>query len=399
MKRQIVLGMLILVLTVNAGCWNRRELNEIAIGVAMGFDKSGDKYRITSQVVDPGEVAAKEGGTGHTPVITYHATADTLFEALRKMTTMSPRKIYSSHVRMVVIGEELARDGIERFLDFLTRDHELRADYFFVVAKGTTAENVLKTFTSLDKIPANELFDSLKTSEKAWAPTSSVTLHDLISDLVSKGKHPVLTGLKVKGSQKTGESKENVERIDTPTRLQYSGLGVFKKDKLIGWLNEEESKGYNYVMGNVRSTVGDVRCPQGGKVVMEIIRSKVDRKGKVTNGKPEVDVDIRLEANVGEVECRNLDLTQTSTINELEEKSEQIIKEFIEKTIKKAQKKYKADIFGFGEAIRRADPHFWRTVEKTWDQEFVELPVNIKIDHKIRRTGTVGQSFLKALEE
>ncbi len=391
--------MLILVLTVNAGCWNRRELNEIAIGVAMGFDKSGDKYRITSQVVDPGEVAAKEGGTGHTPVITYHATADTLFEALRKMTTMSPRKIYSSHVRMVVIGEELARDGIERFLDFLTRDHELRADYFFVVAKGTTAENVLKTFTSLDKIPANELFDSLKTSEKAWAPTSSVTLHDLISDLVSKGKHPVLTGLKVKGSQKTGESKENVERIDTPTRLQYSGLGVFKKDKLIGWLNEEESKGYNYVMGNVRSTVGDVRCPQGGKVVMEIIRSKVDRKGKVTNGKPEVDVDIRLEANVGEVECRNLDLTQTSTINELEEKSEQIIKEFIEKTIKKAQKKYKADIFGFGEAIRRADPHFWRTVEKTWDQEFVELPVNIKIDHKIRRTGTVGQSFLKALEE
>ena len=386
MKRKfIMLGILILVLTVNTGCWSRRELNELAIEVAMGFDKSGDKYRITSQVVDPGEVAAKEGGTGRTPVITYQATADTPFEARRKMTTMSPRKIYSAHIRMVVIGEELARDGIRNFLDFLSRDHEHRADFFIVVAKGTSAENVLKILTPLEKIPANELFDSLKTSERAWAPTSGVTLHDLISDLVSKGKHPVLTGLKVKGSQEIGESKENIEEMDTPTQLQYTGLGVFKKDKLVGWLNEAESKGYNYIMDNVKSTVGHIRCPKGGKAVLEVIRSKADMKGKVKNGKPEADVEIRIEANVGEVECKNLDLTQTNTIYEMEARSAEKIKEFAEKTIKKAQKKYKADIFGFGEAIRRADPKFWKQIEKNWDQEFPDLPVNVKVDFKIRR--------------
>ncbi|KRE54454.1 Ger(x)C family spore germination protein [Paenibacillus sp. Soil522] len=400
MKRKLfMLGILILVLTVNTGCWNRKELNELAIEVAMGFDKSGDKYRITSQVVDPGEVAAKDGGTGRTPVITYQATADTPFEARRKMTTMSPRKIYSAHIRMVVIGEELARDGIENFLDFLSRDHEHRADFFIVVAKGTSAENVLKILTPQEKIPANELFDSLKTSERAWAPTSGVTLHDLLSDLVSTGKHPVLTGLKVKGSQEIGQSKENVEKIDNPTRLQYIGLGVFKKDKLVGWLNETESKGYNYIMDNVKNTVGVIRCPKGGKAVLEVIRSKAAMKGKVKNGKPEADVEIRIEANVGEVECKNLDLTQTNTIYEMEARAEQKVKEFAEKTIKKAQKKYKADIFGFGEAIRRTDPKFWKTVEKNWDQEFTDLPVNVKVDVKIRRTGTVSQSFLKGLEE
>lgn len=400
MKRKfIMLGILILVLTVNTGCWNRKELNELAIEVAMGFDKSGDKYRITSQVVDPGEVAAKEGGADRAPVMTYQAVADTPFEARRKMTTLSPRKIYSAHIRMVVIGEELARDGIKEFLDFLSRDHEHRADFFIVVAKGTSAANVLKILTPLEKIPANELFDSLKTSQSAWAPTSGVTIHDLISDLVSTGKHPVLTGLKVKGSQEIGESKGNVEEIDTPTRLQYTGLGVFKKDKLVGWLNEEESKGYNYIMDNVKSTVGHIRCPQGGKAVLEVIRSKAVIKGKVKNGKPEADVEIRLEANVGEVECKNLDLTKTSTIYEMEARSEQRIKEFAEKTIKKTQKKYKADIFGFGEAIHRADPKFWKKIEKKWDKEFVDLPVNVKVDFKIRRTGTVSQPFLKVLKE
>lgn len=400
MKRKLfMLGILILVLAVNTGCWSRRELNELAIEVAMGFDKAGDQYRITSQVVDPGEVAAKEGGTGRTPVITYQATADTPFEARRKMTTMSPRKIYSAHIRMVVIGEELARDGIENFLDFLSRNYEHRADFFIVVAKGTSAENVLKILTPLEQIPANELFDSLKTSERAWAPTSGVTIHDLISDLVSKGKHPVLTGLKVKGSQEIGESKENVEKMDTPTQLQYTGLGVFKEDKLIGWLNETESKGYNYIMDNVKSTVGHISCPKGGKAVLEVIRSKANMKGKVKKGKPEVDVEIRLEANVGEVECKDLDLTKTKTINEMEARSAEKIKEFAEKTIKKAQKKYKADIFGFGEAIHRADPKFWKQVEKNWDQEFPNLPVNVKVDFKIRRTGTVGQSFLKEQKE
>lgn len=400
MKRKLfMLGMLILVLTVNTGCWNRRELNDLAIEVAMGIDKSGGQYRITTQVVDPGEVAARKGGTGRTPVTVYQATSGTIFEAQRKMTTMSPRKIYIAHLRMVVIGEELAREGISEFLDFLSRDHEQRPDFFVVVAKGTSAENVLKILTPLEKIPANKLFYSLKTSEKVWAPTSSVTLDVLISDLVSTGKQPVLTGLEIKGDQEAGESTENIEEIAAPAQLQYSGLGVFKKDKLVGWLNEAESKGYNYIMDNVKNTVGVIRCPKGGKAGMEVIRSKAVMKGKVKNGKPEADVEIRIEANVGEIACKNLDLTKTDTIYEMEARSEQRVKEITEKAIKKAQKKYKADIFGFGEAVHRANPKFWKRIEKNWDREFVDLPVNVKVDVKIRRTGTVSQSFLKELKE
>ena len=55
---------------------------------------------------------------------------------------------------------------------------------------------------------------------------------------------------------------------------------------------------------------------------MEVIRSKADMKGKVKNGEPEADVEIRIEANVGEIECKNLDLTQTDTIYEMEARSE-----------------------------------------------------------------------------
>lgn len=392
-RRFIMLGILILFLIVSTGCWNRRELNDLAIEVAMGIDKSGDQYQITSQVVDPGEVAAKEGGGARTPVITYQAKGDNPFEARRKMTTISPRKIYASHIRVVVIGEELAKEGIGDVLDYLSRDHEHRTDFFIIVAKDTSAEKVLKILTPLEKIPANKLYTSLESSEKAWAPTSGVTLDELISDIVSTGKHPVLTGLQVKGEQKIGESRENVEEIGTPAQLQYSGIGVFKNDKLIDWLNEEESKGYNYIIDNVKSTVGHVACPNGGSLVLELMNSQTNVKGKVKNGNPQIDITISIENNVGAVQCQ-IDLMKTKTIAELEKRAEQKVKSIIEQTINQVQEEYQVDIFGFGEAIHRADPKVWKKIEKNWDEEFVNLPVHVKADVKIRRVGTVGQSFL-----
>src|SRR4051794_14201842 len=120
------------------GCWDKRELNELAISVALGIDKVDGQYQVTAQVVQPGEVAAKKGGNGGSaPVTMYQEKGVTTFEAIRKMTTISPRKIYAAHLRIVVFSEELAREGIGEALDLLSRDYELRTDYYLLVAKGT----------------------------------------------------------------------------------------------------------------------------------------------------------------------------------------------------------------------------------------------------------------------
>ena len=127
------------------GCWSRHELNDLAISVGMGFDKKDDQVQVTIQIVNPGEVASRRGGGGMTtPVSTFKATSKTIFEALRKIATQSPRKVYSSHLRILVISEELAREGITPILDGISRNHEMRADFYIVVAKGTTAENSIK---------------------------------------------------------------------------------------------------------------------------------------------------------------------------------------------------------------------------------------------------------------
>ncbi|MDN4106424.1 Ger(x)C family spore germination protein [Paenibacillus polymyxa] len=385
-------------LLVLNGCWSRKELNEMAFTVAMGFDKSDDHYMVSIQVVNPSGAASKKGGGNEAPIVTYSTEGTSVFEALRKTTTKSPRKLYLSHMRVIVISEEVAKEGIGKVLDFLSRDHDMRTDFFIVVTKDATAQEILKTLTLLEKVPANTMFASLESSSKAWAVTGEVTLDNLISDITNEGKEPVLTGIKLYGEKEIAGSKENVERIDKTAFLRYEGLAALKKDKLIGWLNEDESKGYNYIQNKVKSTVGYVSCPDGGSVTMEVIHTKSKVKGKAEKGKPKVEIQLQLEANVGEVQC-SIDLTNEKTIRDLEMRSAEKIKDFMTQAIRKAQKKYKTDIFGFGNAIHRDNPKLWNKIKKDWDEEFVDMDVEVNVNFKIRGLGTISNSFLESIKE
>ncbi len=45
-----------------------------------------------------------------------------------------------AHLRMLVIGEELAKEDIDKHLDFFSRDPEVRTDFYMAVAEGISAE-------------------------------------------------------------------------------------------------------------------------------------------------------------------------------------------------------------------------------------------------------------------
>jgi spore germination protein KC len=397
MKRTLnkfVSGSLILFLL--SGCWDANELNELAIAVAYGIDKVEDEYLVTAQVVNPGEI--EQAGIT-TPVTVYQENAETLLEAFRRMTTIAPRKIYGSHLRVLVIGEQVAKEGIGDVIDLLSRDPEIRNDFYIVVSRNAKAGDTLQVLTSLEDIPANKLYAALETSEKNWAPTLTVTLDQLSAHLMEAGMEPMLTGVEVKGEISTGESKDNVAQIKPQTQLQYHGTAVFRGDKLVGWLNDPESKGVHYAMNRVKSTIVVVPCENGGKTGIELIDTDAELKAKAINHQPSGTIKVQVEGKVSEVECRELDLSKRETISELEEKTEKDIEGKIKEALKVTQQEYESDVFGFGKAMHRSSPAYWKTVEKNWDEQFKNLPVDVTVDVTIRRTGTIVNSPIKKMEE
>ncbi|CAN7237457.1 Ger(x)C family spore germination protein [Paenibacillus sp. LjRoot56] len=394
MKRAVLIILLLMILT---GCWNRKELDQISLATAIGIDKQGDHYNISVQLLNSDEITSSKGVGQRQPVVTLQiSSGSTIFESFRKLTTSSPRKILSSHLRILILGEELAGEGISKVLDILSRDHELRSDFNILLARNATANDILQVLTPLEKIPANKLYSSLISSEKNWGVTTNVDLHQLIYDLVDPGKDPVLSSVHIKGDVTKAKSRENLNSVLPPATLEFKSLGVFHQDQFVGWLTDRESKGYNYALGNLQSTVVALPCQAGGKMSIELISTRSKIKARFVDQQPQAFVNVRVEANIGEVACR-LNLNSTYTIQAIEEQLNEEIKQTILDAVAKA-KSYKSDIFGFGAAIHRANYKQWNLIKDNWDQAFVDLPVQVTVQSRIRRTGSVVESFIEQME-
>ncbi|MGE7771083.1 Ger(x)C family spore germination protein [Viridibacillus arvi] len=381
------------------GCWSKRELNELAIGVALGIDRVDDQYEVTVQIVDPSELSIKQSSS-RTSVVTYTTKGKTIFEAIRKMTLISSRAIYLSHLQIMVIGEGVAKDGIKPTLELLARDHEVRNNFYIVVSSKSTAREVLNILTPLEKIPANKLFSSLEVSQKNWGVTSKMRLDQLINHLSNDIKSAALTTVEIIGDQKIGNEQTNMEIVNTPALLQYSGLSIFKDDKLVGILNEEESKSYNYLRDEIESTIESVSCPKSdGNIATQVINSKTEIKVKSIKDIPEFDVNINVEQNIGEVECQ-IDLTDSNTIKQFNEKESKQIEKRIKSLIEKLQNKYQVDVVGFGEKIYRSHPKEWKKIKGQWEETiFPKAKINVKVNIKTKGLGTLRNSQLYEQKE
>ncbi|MEK3720293.1 Ger(x)C family spore germination protein [Paenibacillus sp. FSL H8-0034] len=385
----LIIGMLIPLL---AGCWDRNELNEISLVVGLGLDKVDDKYKVSVQLVNPSRVAPKAGVSSNaSPVVTFEESGKTLPEALRRMEVQVPRKLYFAHLRMIVLGEELAKSGISKPLDFISRNPQMRTDFFLIIAKNSDASEVLKVFSRMDPIPANNLYTTLEASDKLWAATGKITLDKLIQDLSKPGKSPAMTGVEIIGSKVIGESTLNVEKIAPPALLRYSGMAIFKVDRMVGWIDEDETKALNYVQNTVNQTVGYLSCPgESGRVSVDAVNVRSHMDTRVKNGKPIVDIHVRIEQNISDIEC-DVDITQKPVLDKLKEEGDQKLKKLITNAIHKVQKQYGTDIFGFGELIHQKNPKIWSQY-KDWNEEFKQLEFHVQVDTILRRMGTIVQS-------
>ncbi|TGB04971.1 Ger(x)C family spore germination protein [Halobacillus salinus] len=376
------------------GCWNSKELDELGIAVATGIDKNDDgDYVVVVQVINPSEIAT-DAPTNRPPVSTYSITGKTIFEAFKKLSAKSPRKIYFSQMRLVVLGEKLTQEGIMPTLDFLYRDHEYRASFYVTVARDAPVDKLLSIVTPYEKIPANKIMNSIDNVQLNWGVTKGITIDKLIADIRSPGISPVLAGIYIIGNEDEGNNMSNVENVDAPTKLEIDHLVAFKDDKSVGWLNEEQSQGLNYATGDVKSTIVTHPCDDKGTLTVEILRTTSGIKANTKNSNPSATISIEAEGNVAEVDCE-VDLGAPDAIHKINKEVEKQIEDLVQSTIKVSQEEFESDILGIGGAFHRDEPKYWKSVEGDWDQQYKNVEISVDAKVKVRRKGNSTQPIDK----
>jgi spore germination protein KC len=361
------------------GCWNYRELETLAIVAGFSIDKgeSGSGYRLTFEILDEsgGGGGGESGGQSTVKSVLLQTEGNTIFDAARNAVQKLDKKLYFGDCKAIVVSSSLASEGIAPLMDWINRDSEPRLTSNLFVSKGNTAEEILErkgltnpiTSYALDKMDTN--------NPKYLSKAPFIQLYKINNVLGGEGASLVLPALSVSA---------NPDK-DIP---QIAGTAVFKKDKLLGFLGSEESKYLSFIRDQVKG--GLLVFNNGGgapDITLEI------KKNKTSVSVPEgnsfkIRINVKTEVSLAEM-TSSKDYETESGIGELERTASAYLAESIRQLISKVKNEYGSDIFGFGSAVYRSYPKYWKEIKPKWDDMFRALDVDVSADVKIKDTALI----------
>jgi spore germination protein KC len=397
MNRVLRLFGCLVIVSLLSGCWDQRELNQVSIVTGMAVDKGKTKkFRLTVEVLIPAELSPKKG-VGNTASVVMSLEGNTISELGQKMNIGLTRKLIYSHMRTVVISEKIAREGLLDFFEYMERNREIRNDFNVVIAKKVSAANVLQVTFPVRKVSTLKLHDQLNMAMKEWGSDPKVRLRDIISALTSEGRQPIMEVVSIAGSPRKGKLVENNKTVKPDALVKIINVGVFKGEKLIGYISSEDARNYLWTQGKLQETSLTVPCGKKKFFIIRVFHSSTHIQAKYQKGRPVIDVNLNVESRLDGIQCHQ-DLDNLKTYKSLQQKIDQYIQKDVTKTIQTVQKKYKVDIFGFGEDMMRQDYQEYKKVKGKWDEEFSRAKINVHVKAKLRRSGLRTKSFLSNLK-
>ncbi|NMB10893.1 MAG: Ger(x)C family spore germination protein [Firmicutes bacterium] len=388
----VILGISLLLL---GGCWNRREIETLAFVMAAGIDKAvePDKVQLTVQIARPAALVSTTGGSGALERAFWlvSSTGYTSFDATRNFASQSSRRLFWAHNRWLVIGEEMAREGLQDILDLFVRDGESRRTVKLAVFKGGKASDFLTTELEMERLGSEAYVGIVQNASTGLSTMVDINIHQFLLALAGEGIEPVAICAECINRPPDVDIRGQMERGTISLAPRITGAAVFRGSQLVGWLNKPEARGYNWVAGKAKSSIIVIDRPEDETkyVGIELMRASSKIKPEIVNGKPRVTVTIQAEGTIGDIEDMSLVTDSRAAITSMERRMATVIANEITSTLRKAQE-LGSDIFGFGQTIYQRYPREWKHLRETWnDQGFKELEVKIEVKSKIRRSGLI----------
>lgn len=458
--KRVLLFLVISSSLILTGCWDYNDFNDLALVSAFGFDfdEKTQDITMTVQYYIPGGTGGEGAGGGgshdkggttknlpSTGVVI--AKGKTISDALGKVQQTRRKELFYAYMDIFIIGQTAAKNIMKQIVDFSDRTPNVRSTLYIAIAKGT-AEEVLTTLDpNISITTGRNIHDMIDQSSHAGS-AFPVSLEDFSENLVIGGIEPTAPVVTVvidksegtsdggksaggsSGSSQSGstsgvsgpqgsgsgsgasgvtsssagsegsedEGAKKISKLKDGFQ-KITGLAVFKKDKLVGWLNTTECTGLGWITNKNMSPYENV--PNGSSkdikntLVFNVISCKSKIKAEVKNGKPEITVKTDMQAAlIKYAENINAEELTPDIIKYMEKKLAENVMSEINAALNKCQKELKTDVFGFGFQFYRQNTKLWhKEYEKKWDDIYPDVKINVMVKAKIQNTGTNVRKF------
>ncbi|MGO4371075.1 Ger(x)C family spore germination protein [Paenibacillus sp. MCAF20] len=385
-----------------AGCWDRIELEQRGFVIGVAIDEvekksfseqqvsddqsnrkdSMQKFKVTFQVVVPAalKMAEPKGGVSSSKAyFNVHVEGRTMQDVLAKLSSQLSRQPFLEHLKLIIVSEKVAatKYGFANVLDYFLRNNDARRNVSVMIAKGE-ASRALDIMPKSERTPVLFINNISRNGKELMRIHMDTRIGDVHEYLL---KHESFTLQKL--TVKNGDAS-----------LIGASVMDSKTNSLIGFLNESETQGLNYITGNNSRGLIEVEV-EDNLVVFEVERSKKEIKVNASDPKHlNFHVVITMEGSISEAFERE-DYLSDTTLDNLEKKVEAAVVKLTEETISKTRDEYKKDVLGFAAYLRENKPSIWQEVEENWDNGinyFSKSDITTSVTVKIRRIGSVNQT-------
>ncbi len=395
-----------LVCLLLSGCNGGRETDEIAWVLSIGVDKAGDELEITYRVAVPSALAGEMAGGGDKkPSTVVTVRAPSLAEGRNLLNTSLARAVSLSQVRLLIVSEDLARDGVDDLIGPLIRFREFRGSIFIMVARGSVREIFEKNVPILETLTSRWVENYVQSSnEVSYYPKAD--LHEFYLRLKDATGAPYtmyaainpLTGQgRTSGSIAAGEAAKQYLPGDLPKiggdPAEVLGTAVFKDTKMVGVLDTEETRAFVTLQNQLDRNFLVVEDPLTPKHKVNIaIRNGSKPKIKIVSleENPVISIDVFIEGEITAIPS-GIAYEEPEYRTLLEQQVSNVLKNQIQNMLAKTQE-WGTDIVDFGYYSRGKFSTLQELEAYHWSRRYPQAEFVITVQTELRRSGLMQKS-------
>jgi spore germination protein KC len=354
-KYSIVLIVLLLCIPFFISCWDSQDINEKDLTTTVAVGKTNDDYEFVVEIANLAPISSSdEQASGTENFTVVHAKGESYADARLNLDQKLDKPIFLGTVRMLVLSDDMAKDGIEEYIYRLRNLHEYRKALYIV----TTSEDLVE----------------LLETHKGKQTSAGHNIEAIISKLDESGKtiiHSASTALEHLSRKYICFLLPDVSLIDD--QIALTGYSIIKKGKLAGLIVIDETKGINFILNDNVKYVYVVPFGEHNATV-EVALKKRKIKPTYKNKKISFLADFSFEAAVKYLDINDgFGLAEQAIV--YRNLKDQLDAD-IDFAIKASQQKYKCDYLEFDEFFRIKYPNEFKKMD--WYEAYLDANVTVK---------------------
>lgn len=377
-RRGVRLALLSLLLLFLGGCWSKEELNDRSFATALMVDltEQGDTVLSIGFFLPNRITNGQTASTPQKPYTMRSGTGRNLAEAYQKIQRTLPRRITWGTMRVVIVGDRMARAGIRPIAEFLLRLPEIRLSSYLFYYRGEARE--INGVT-----PVFERFPSEIMREYAHMNlVPPVMVKDVLYSLTNNFGDGFLPELVVEAHDHEMNGQEK------SATLVNRNVALLRDGKKVAMTTFRQTLGIRWLMRDIEETIETVPSPLDGKPFSLRLMNETRRlKVAQVSGRLRYKLVIRAKAELITSDS-TLDLTRPSAIGQLEKAVSAQIQSEIKDAVA-AAKANKVDAFQWSEYVRWKYPQLWQgRKEEERARFFTDADLEVKVDISLQRLGS-----------